>query len=434
VDLCVVGSGYVGLVAGACLADAGNQVICVDVSVEKIALLNRGGLPIYEPGLLPLIERNRAKNRLHFTTDLAQALAASEMIIIAVGTPQDEDGSADLSHVLTVARQIAQQATEAKLVVTKSTVPVGTADTIRTTLGEYSSLAHRVASNPEFLKEGAAIADFQKPDRIIIGCDDEASRVQLERLYAPFNRRERRVLTMSVRSAELTKYAANAMLATRISFMNELANLCDELGADIADIRYGMGSDKRIGPHFLFPGCGYGGSCFPKDVKALARAAVVAGRPLKVVEAVEAANAEQRTILARKAVAHFGADLSGKRFALWGLAFKANTDDMREAPSRYTIAELTSRGAEVVAHDPVAIPTAQRLALGGVSFKTEMYEVLQGCDALLICTDWNDYRSPNLERIKEGLAGSVVIDGRNLLDPAEIREHGMTYYGIGRGA
>ncbi len=432
-DLCVVGSGYVGLVAGACLADAGNQVVCVDVDAAKIALLNAGEVPIYEPGLQNLIARNRSKNRLSFTTDLAQALAASEVVFIAVGTPEDEDGSADLSHVLSVAKQIAEQAKEAKLVVTKSTVPVGTADRIRATLAAHATVAHRVASNPEFLKEGAAISDFQKPDRIIIGCDDEASRAQLERLYAPFNRRERRVVTMSVRSAELTKYAANAMLATRISFMNELANLCDEIGADIADVRYGIGSDKRIGPHFLFPGCGYGGSCFPKDVKALARAASDAGVPLRVVEAVETTNAEQRTILARKAVAHFGEDLSGRRFALWGLAFKANTDDMREAPSRYTIAELTRRGAEVVAHDPVAIPTAQRLQLPGVRFETKMYEALQGCDALLICTDWNDYRSPSLSRIKEGLAGSVVIDGRNLLNPDDLRACGMTYYGIGRG-
>ncbi len=432
-DLCVVGSGYVGLVAGACLADAGNQVVCVDVNATKIAQLNAGDVPIYEPGLQNLIARNRSKNRLSFTTDLAQALAASEVVFIAVGTPEDEDGSADLSHVLKVAQQIAEQAKEAKLVVTKSTVPVGTADRIRATLAAHASVDHRVASNPEFLKEGAAIADFQKPDRIIIGCDDAASRAQLERLYAPFNRRERRVVTMSVRSAELTKYAANAMLATRISFMNELANLCDEIGADIADVRYGIGSDKRIGPHFLFPGCGYGGSCFPKDVKALARAASDAGLPLRVVEAVEATNAEQRTILARKAVAHFGEDLSGRRFALWGLAFKANTDDMREAPSRYTIAELRARGAEVVAHDPVAIPTAQRLGLQGVRFEAQMYDALQGCDALLICTDWNDYRSPSLARIKDGLTGSVVIDGRNLLNPDDLRACGLTYYGIGRG-
>ena len=431
--LTIVGSGYVGLVAGACLADAGNDVTCVDVSEEKIALLKSGGVPIYEPGLAALIERNAAKRRIRFTTDLGAAMADSELVFIAVGTPEDEDGSADLSHVLTVARQIAELAIEPKLVVTKSTVPVGTADRIRAELSAGSELPHRVASNPEFLKEGAAIADFQKPDRIIIGCDEPASREQLERLYAPFNRRERRVVAMSVRAAELTKYAANAMLATRISFMNELANLCDELGADIADVRYGMGSDKRIGPHFLFPGCGYGGSCFPKDVKALTHTARAAGRPLRVVEAVEEANAEQRRVLARRAVEHFGDDLSGRRFALWGLAFKANTDDMREAPSRYTIAELVRRGATVVAHDPVAIPTAKRIGMEGVTFSESMYEALAGCDALLICTDWNDYRSPDLDRLAAGLRGDLILDGRNLLDPERCAEAGLRYRGIGRG-
>ena len=431
-ELAVIGSGYVGLVAGACLADAGNQVVCVDVSREKIDLLNSGGVPIFEPGLEGLIARNRAKNRLSFTTSLSDALANSQIVFIAVGTPEDEDGSADLSHVLTVAKQIAQTARHAKLVVTKSTVPVGTADQIRRVLAEHSSLSHRVASNPEFLKEGAAIADFQKPDRIIIGCDDPESQAQLERLYAPFNRRERRVLSMSVRSAELTKYAANAMLATRISFMNELANLCDDLGADISDVRYGIGADRRIGPHFLFPGCGYGGSCFPKDVKALARTARDHGRPLEVVEAVERVNAVQRTILVRKATAVFGEDLSGKRFALWGLSFKANTDDLREAPSLYTIKELTSRGAQIVAHDPVAQELAKALELPNVSFAQGMYEAVQGCDALLICTDWNDYRSPSLDRIRQGLSGDWIFDGRNLLSPHEVNDAGLQYSGIGR--
>ena len=431
-QLAVIGSGYVGLVAGACLADAGNQVVCVDVSHEKIELLNNGGVPIYEPGLEGLIARNRAKHRLSFTTDLSGALSDSEVVFIAVGTPEDEDGSADLSHVLTVATQIAQAAQSPKLVVTKSTVPVGTADQIRRVLSEHSNLHHRVASNPEFLKEGAAIADFQKPDRIIIGCDDPESQAQLERLYAPFNRRERRVLSMSVRSAELTKYAANAMLATRISFMNELANLCDDLGADISDVRYGIGSDRRIGPHFLFPGCGYGGSCFPKDVKALARTARENGRPLEVVEAVERVNAVQRTILVRKAMDVFGADLSGKRFALWGLSFKANTDDLREAPSLYTIAELTQRGAQIVAHDPVAQSCAEALELPHVTYAPGMYEALEGCDALLICTDWNDYRSPSLERVRAGLVGDWIFDGRNLLSPDEVRNAGLNYSGIGR--
>ncbi len=431
-ELAVIGSGYVGLVAGACLADAGNQVVCVDVSHEKIELLKSGGVPIFEPGLEGLIARNRAKNRLSFTTDLSLALANAEIVFIAVGTPSGEDGSADLSHVLTVAKQIAQTAQNAKLVVTKSTVPVGTADEIRKTLAEHSKVSHRVASNPEFLKEGAAIADFQKPDRIIIGCDDAVSQSQLERLYAPFNRRERRVLCMSVRSAELTKYAANAMLATRISFMNELANLCEDLGADISDVRYGIGSDRRIGPHFLFPGCGYGGSCFPKDVKALARTAREHGRPLEVVEAVERVNATQRTILVRKAVQVFGEDLTGKRFALWGLSFKANTDDLREAPSLYTIEELTRRGAQVVAHDPVAQPLAQALELPGVGFAQSMYEALKGCDALMICTDWNDYRSPSLSRVRDALSGDWIFDGRNLLSPNEVKEAGLQYSGIGR--
>ena len=432
-ELAVIGSGYVGLVAGACLSDAGNQVVCVDVSQAKIDLLNAGGVPIYEPGLEALIERNRRKGRLSFTTDLSDALSSSEVVFIAVGTPEDEDGSADLSHVLAVARSIAEQASSEKLIVTKSTVPVGTADQIRAVLKEHSALAHRVASNPEFLKEGAAIADFQKPDRIIIGCDDATSQAQLERLYAPFNRRERRVLSMSVRSAELTKYASNAMLATRISFMNELANLCDELGADISDVRYGMGSDRRIGPHFLFPGCGYGGSCFPKDVKALASTARSVGAPLEVVEAVERVNAHQRTVLVRRAAQVFEGDLSGKRFALWGLAFKANTDDLREAPSLYTIAELTHAGATVVAHDPVARPAAEALGLDGVTFADGMYEALEGCDALLICTDWNDYRSPSLKRVRQALAGDWIFDGRNLLAPQEVRDAGLRYCGIGRG-
>jgi UDPglucose 6-dehydrogenase len=432
VNLCIIGSGYVGLVAGACLADAGNQVVCVDISADKIAMLQAGEVPIYEPGLAALIARNRASKRLDFTTELAPSLAASEMVFIAVGTPEDEDGSADLSHVLTVAKQIAEQATSPKLVVTKSTVPVGTADKIRATLRQHSQLPHRVASNPEFLKEGAAIADFQQPDRIIIGCDDAQSQAELERLYAPFNRRERRIIAMSVRSAELTKYASNAMLATRISFMNELANLCDDLGADIADVRYGMGSDKRIGPHFLFPGCGYGGSCFPKDVKALAHMGRQLDRPMQVIEAVERANALQRSLLAQRVVETFGEDLSGRCFALWGLAFKAKTDDMREAPSRVIIEELAGRGAQIVAHDPVAIDTARGLNLPNTRFEPQMYDALSGCDALIICTDWNDYRSPDFGRIKNLLSGSLILDGRNLLDPQQVAQAGLSYRGIGR--
>ena len=431
-NLCIIGSGYVGLVAGACLADAGNQVICVDISAEKIAMLKAGEVPIYEPGLAGLIARNSANNRLSFTTELAPSLAASEMVFIAVGTPEDEDGSADLTHVLAVAKQIAEQANSAKLVVTKSTVPVGTADKIRATLRQHSRLPHRVASNPEFLKEGAAIADFQQPDRIIIGCDDAQSQAELERLYAPFNRRERRIISMSVRSAELTKYASNAMLATRISFMNELANLCDDLGADISDVRYGMGSDKRIGPHFLFPGCGYGGSCFPKDVKALAHMGRQLKRPMQVIEAVERANEEQRILLAQRVVEVFGEDLEGRCFALWGLAFKAKTDDMREAPSRVIIEELARRGAQIVAHDPVAMDTARGLNLPSTRFETQMYDALTGCDALLICTDWNDYRSPDLGRIKSALRGALILDGRNLLDPQQVVQAGLSYRGIGR--
>jgi UDPglucose 6-dehydrogenase len=430
--LCIVGSGYVGLVAGACLADSGNEVICVDADKDKVDLLNGGGVPIYEPGLEGLIGRNRAKDRLHFTADLAEGLAAADIIFVAVGTPEEEDGSADLSHVLAVAQSIARQAKSEKLVVTKSTVPVGTADMIRQTLAAFSKLDHRVASNPEFLKEGAAISDFMRPDRIVIGTDDERSRTQLAEVYAPFSRREHKIIHMSVRSAELTKYAANAMLATRISFMNELANLCEVLGADIDEIRFGIGSDRRIGSSFLYPGCGYGGSCFPKDVKALAHTARERGMTLHIVEAAETVNAGQRMVPAAKLFGHLGDDLSGKRVAVWGLAFKANTDDLREAPALYNLVEIAAAGATVAAHDPVAIEAAAGRVPEGVTLVTDPYDALEGADALIIFTDWNDYRSPDLERMRAAMRKPLVIDGRNLLDPVRMAAAGFEYDSIGR--
>ena len=435
----VIGSGYVGLVTGTCLAEVGNEVCCLDVDPAKIALLQAGGIPIYEPGLDDMVRRNVAAGRLHFTTDVAESVAFGDIQFIAVGTPPDEDGSADLQYVLAAARNIGRYMDGYKVVVDKSTVPVGTADKVRAALAEVlverdAQLDYSVVSNPEFLKEGAAIEDFMKPDRIVVGAEDERAVEMMRRLYAPFQRNHERILFMDVRSAELTKYAANAMLATRISFMNELANLAETLGADIELVRRGIGSDPRIGYHFLYPGAGYGGSCFPKDVKALISSGKAHGHTLRVLDAVEAANDAQKLRLVDKAVARFGEDLSGRRFALWGLAFKPNTDDMREAPSRVIVAELTRRGAEVVAYDPVAAEEARRVMGDNprLRFAEDMMSPLDGADALLIVTEWKMFRAPDFEAIRAALKAPVIIDGRNMYDPAWLREQGFDYLAIGR--
>ena len=435
----VVGSGYVGLVTGTCLAEMGNHVLCLDVDPAKIATLQQGGIPIYEPGLEDMVKRNAAAGRLSFTTDIAESVAFGEIQFIAVGTPPDEDGSADLQYVLAAARNIALHMSEPKVVVDKSTVPVGTADKVKAqiaaTLAERGvDIAFSVVSNPEFLKEGAAIDDFMRPDRIVLGVEDERAIELMRRLYAPFHRNHDRILVMDVRSAELTKYAANAMLATRISFMNELANLAESLGADIEQVRLGMGSDPRIGYHFLYPGAGYGGSCFPKDVKALVASGREQGHAMRVLNAVEEANEAQKRRLVVKVVKRFGEDLRGRHFALWGLAFKPNTDDMSEASSRVIVAELTRRGATVSAFDPVAAAEAQRVMGDNPSlrFAPDMMSALQGADALLIVTEWKMFRAPDFDSIKATLKQPVILDGRNMYDPAWLRELGFDYQAIGR--
>ncbi|MCX9156040.1 UDP-glucose/GDP-mannose dehydrogenase family protein [Niveibacterium sp. 24ML] len=435
----VVGTGYVGLVSGACLAEMGNDVLCLDVDPNKIRILKEGGIPIHEPGLDKVVERNVAAGRLHFTTDVEEAVRFGTIQFIAVGTPPDEDGSADLQYVLAAARNIGRLMTDYKVIVDKSTVPVGTADKVRAAVADELSkrgveVGYSVVSNPEFLKEGAAVEDFMKPDRIVVGADDEQAVYLMRALYAPFQRNHDKLVVMDVRSAELTKYAANAMLATRISFMNELALLAEKLGADIELVRQGIGSDPRIGYHFLYAGCGYGGSCFPKDVKALIKTASDAGKDLKVLKAVEDANDAQKLVLVEKIVKRFGADLSGMRFALWGLAFKPNTDDMREATSRVVAAELFKRGATVTAYDPVAMDEAKRI-FGDeprLSFAKNPMDALEGADALVIVTEWKEFRSPDFDRIKGVLKSPVVIDGRNLYDPKLPRSFGLEYLPIGR--
>jgi len=436
----LVGSGYVGLVTGACLAEMGNHVVCLDVDAKKVALLQGGGVPIHEPGLEPLIQRNAAAGRLQFTTDTDAAVLHGTVIFIAVGTPPGEDGSADLRYVTQAARSIGQRMTDYKLIVDKSTVPVGTGDaveaTVRAALTERGvDVAFSVVSNPEFLKEGAAIEDFMKPDRVVVGSDDERAIHLMRALYAPFIRNRDRLLVMDRRSAELTKYAANAMLATRISFMNELANLAERIGADIELVRQGIGSDPRIGTQFLYPGCGYGGSCFPKDVKALMHTGQQSGLQLRVLGAVEAANERQKSVLVDKVVARFGADLTGRRFALWGLAFKPGTDDMREAPSIAVIQGLTERGASVAAYDPVAMAEARRhLAdVKSLDYASSSDAALAGADALIIVTEWKEFRSPDFDALKATLRQPVIFDGRNLFDPRLVREMGLEYHGIGRG-
>jgi len=435
----VIGAGYVGLVSGACLAEMGNHVVCLDVDPRKIDMLNNGAIPIHEPGLDAIVQRNAAAGRLEFTTDIGVAVAHGTLQFIAVGTPPDEDGSADLQYVLAAARNIGRLMTDYKLVIDKSTVPVGTADKVKAAIqGELEArglkLEFSVASNPEFLKEGAAIDDFMKPDRIVVGADDDRAINLMRAVYAPFQRNRDKLVVMDVRSAELTKYAANAMLATRISFMNELALLAENLGADIELVRQGIGSDPRIGYHFLYAGCGYGGSCFPKDVKALIRTAAENGRGLKVLQAVEDANDAQKQVLPGKIVKRFGDDLSGKRFAVWGLAFKPNTDDMREASARVLIGELLARGASVTAYDPVAMDEARRI-FGDeprIAYADNPDAALVGADALAIVTEWKEFRSPDFARIATTLKTPVIFDGRNLYEPAIVREAGIDYQPIGR--
>jgi UDPglucose 6-dehydrogenase len=444
----IIGTGYVGLVTGACLAELGNDVFCLDVDQNKIDLLNNGGIPIHEPGLEEIVARNRAAGRLQFSTDVAASVAHGTLQFIAVGTPPDEDGSADLQYVLAAARNIGRHMDGFKVIVDKSTVPVGTADRVGAAVREQlaargASAEFSVVSNPEFLKEGAAVEDFMRPDRIVIGHDDchngQRARDMMKLLYAPFNRNHERTYWMDVRSAEFTKYAANAMLATRISFMNELANLADQVGADIEAVRQGIGSDPRIGYSFLYAGAGYGGSCFPKDVQALERTARQYDQQLLILQAVEAVNDRQKQVLGHKVVSRFGADLAGKHFAVWGLAFKPNTDDMREAPARELLRELVKRGATVAVYDPVAMNEAKRvlaLDLGDdidrVRFAANPMATLDGAEALVIVTEWKAFRSPDFEQIKARLKQPVIIDGRNLFDPRLMTDIGIEYHGIGR--
>jgi len=435
----VIGTGYVGLVSGTCLAEVGNDVLCVDVDESKIATLNAGGIPIFEPGLEAMVARNRAAGRLRFSTDTAEGARHGEIQFIAVGTPPDEDGSADLTYVVQAARNIGRHMDRYRVIVDKSTVPVGTADKVRAAVAEElaargAKIDFSVVSNPEFLKEGAAVEDFMRPDRVIIGAEDPRAIALMRELYAPFQRNHERIIVMDVHSAELTKYAANAMLATRISFMNELANLAEKLGADIELVRQGIGSDPRIGYHFLYAGCGYGGSCFPKDVKALIKTAAESGGELSVLSSVELANEKQKRVLAAKMVRHFGESLSGKRIAVWGLAFKPNTDDMREAPARTLVGELVARGAKVVAYDPVAMDEARRIfgTDSRIAYAESPLAAVSGADALAVVTEWKEFRSPDFVEIKRRLKAPLIFDGRNLYEPARMKSLGFQYFPIGR--
>jgi UDPglucose 6-dehydrogenase len=432
VNITVIGTGYVGLVVGACLAETGNPVVCADLDRDKIDGLKRNVLPIYEPGLDDYVERNQQQGRLTFTTDVPASIASADVIFIAVGTPPDEDGSADLRHVLDVAEAIGKHMRRELVIVTKSTVPVGTAARVAAAVSAHATLPFHMCSNPEFLKEGAAIDDFMKPDRVVIGVDSDHARSVMAELYAPFVRTGKPIIFMDIPSAEMTKYAANAMLATRISFMNEIANLCERVGADVDNVRKGIGSDTRIGPAFLFPGPGYGGSCFPKDVKALVRTASECGVPLRVLESVEEANEAQKHRLFAKLRELLG-DVHGRRVAIWGLAFKPNTDDMREAASLVLIDELLAAGATVVAHDPVAMHETQRRLGDRIEYAKGSYDALDGADALVIVTDWNEYRHPDFGRIKQALKAAVVVDGRNLYDRRKMQGLGFRYASIGRG-
>ncbi|MDO9053466.1 MAG: UDP-glucose/GDP-mannose dehydrogenase family protein [Gallionella sp.] len=435
----VIGSGYVGLVSGACLADLGNDVMCLDIDPRKIELLNNGGVPIYEPGLEDVIKRTIAAGRLRFTTDIAESVAHGLVQMIAVGTPSDEDGSADLQYVIAAARSIARHMIEYKVIVDKSTVPVGTADKVKQAMQEELDqrgfkTTFSMVSNPEFLKEGAAIDDFNRPDRIVIGAEDELAIKIMKEMYAPFQRNHERLMVMDIRSAELTKYAANAMLATRISFMNELANLAERVGADIEHVRKGIGSDLRIGYSFLYAGCGYGGSCFPKDVRALQRTSAEYGLPSKVLEAVEQVNNAQKYVLLQKITRRFGTDLKGKHFALWGLAFKPGTDDMREASSRVIMEGLWALGATITAFDPAAMKETQHIygERADLRYALNAKDALHEADALIIVTEWKAFKSPDFSIIKARLKHPVIFDGRNLFEPADLKALGFEYYGIGR--
>lgn len=429
----VVGTGYVGLVVGACLAETGNDVICADIDEDKIARLNRGEIPIYEPGLEPLVARNLESGRLRFTTDVAMAVRESDIIFIAVGTPPGEDGSADLKHVLAVAETIGKNMNGEKIVITKSTVPVGTAAKVRATIEAHTTHRVHVCSNPEFLKEGAAVDDFMKPDRVVIGVDSDYARRVMGELYEPFVRTGNPILFMDIASAEITKYAANAMLATRISFMNMIARLCEAVGADVDLVRKGIGTDSRIGPSFLFAGAGYGGSCFPKDVKALIRTLGEYGVDSGILDAVEAVNEGQKRLLLEEIEARYGSDLTGRTFAVWGLAFKPETDDMREAPSLVVVNGLLERGATVKAHDPEAMEVARKLHFGDrITYCEQNYDALQDADALVILTEWQPYRRPDLQRIRSLLKEPVIFDGRNLFEPSRMAEAGFEYTSIGR--
>ncbi|HET9582044.1 MAG TPA: UDP-glucose/GDP-mannose dehydrogenase family protein [Gemmatimonadota bacterium] len=431
-NLGVFGAGYVGLVTATCLAEMGHHVVCCDIDAERVARLQRGEVPIFEPGLEELLQSNMAEGRLRFTTDPAATVKESEVLFIAVGTPPDEDGSADVRHVLEVARTIGRFADGPRIVVNKSTVPVGTADRVREVLAESTRHACIVVSNPEFLKEGTAVEDFMKPDRIVVGADDEEGREVLRAIYSPFLRTGNPVLFMDTRSAEMTKYAANAMLATRITFMNEIANLCDRVGADVDAVRAGIGSDRRIGSSFLFPGVGFGGSCFPKDVQALERLADEVAYDFDIIRAVHRVNELQKRLLVDRVIARFGEDLKGRRFAIWGLAFKPRTDDIREAPSLVIIRELLLRGATIRAFDPKAVDNTRGVFDDGVEFTSEAYEALIEADALIVVTEWNEFRFPDFERIRRSLKEPVVFDGRNVYEPTSMAELGFEYHSIGR--
>ena len=430
--LSVIGTGYVGLVAGACFAESGNEVVCVDIDEGKVALLRDGEIPIYEPGLGSLVRRNAKEGRLSFTTDLGEAVAQSSIVFMAVGTPPSADGSADLSHVFEAARGIGKALARRTVVVIKSTVPIGTSDRVREIIAAETDQDFELASNPEFLKEGAAVEDFLRPDRVIIGTSAGWVRKLLEDLYGPFVRTENPILFMDIKSAELSKYAANAMLALRISFMNELAGVAERLGADIGWVRRGIGTDPRIGKHFLFPGVGYGGSCFPKDVKALIGMSDELGLPLTIMKAIDEVNERQKLVLVDKILAHYGGDVAGLTFAMWGLAFKPNTDDMREAPSVSIIDALTARGANIVAFDPVAMTAAAEMFGDRVRLASGNYEALDGADALVLVTEWNEFRTPDFGKMQRLLAKPVIFDGRNVYSPDKMRELGFSYYSIGR--
>lgn len=435
--IAIVGTGYVGLVTGTCFAEMGVEVFCVDIDRQKIENLRNGVVPIYEPGLEEMVIRNYEVGRLHFTTDLTEVLDQVEIVFSAVGTPPDEDGSADLKYVLDVARTIGRAMNKYLLVVTKSTVPVGTARRIRQTIADELdrrgvTIDFDIASNPEFLKEGAAVKDFMHPDRIVVGIESDRARRLMEKLYHPFMLNNFRIIYMDIPSAEMTKYAANAMLATRISFMNDMANLCEIIGADVNMVRKGIGADTRIGSSFLYAGCGYGGSCFPKDVKALISTASDHGYPMRILQAVEDVNEEQKTLLFRKLSAHFGGDLQGRRVAMWGLAFKPETDDMREAPSLVLIDRLLEAGCQVMAYDPVAMPEARRRIGDRIAYANNIYETVEGADVLMVVTEWKEFRLPAWARIRSLMKTPLILDGRNIYNIAEIEEAGFTYHCIGR--